>query len=363
MTGLNGVDVTNVSLWKYRLILCEKGSLKFWYGPLNSVGGDFTSFDLGQVFTKGGYLVATANWTIDGGNGADDLFVAITSEGEVAVFQGTDPSGLNTFALQGVYQVGNPLGKRCFEKIGGDLAVLTEAGLLPLSKSLLSASVDKRIALSDKIQGAFNDYAQRYGSNFGWQVTLLPKGPAVLVNVPINGASSIQCVMNSATGAWCRFLDWNPQCMLVQDGKLYIASANAVSEAWTGRDDDGSAIQCVAATAFSYGPDRYRRKKVNLVRPLFQGTATVNVGLALDTDFYSRTPFNTTVSVASSAGLWNVGLWGSAVWGGYTLSSRWRKVYHKPGKAFSFRMKMQLSGIDVQWFSTDFICEAGSILS
>lgn len=363
LIGLTGTDVANVSMWKYRLILCERNSLKFWYGPLNSVGGVFNSFDLGQVFAKGGYLVATANWTIDGGNGVDDLFVAITSEGEVAVYQGTDPSGLATFALQGVYSIGKPLGKRCFEKVGGDLAVLTEEGLFPLSRALLSASVDKRVALSDKIQGAFNEAASRYKANFGWQVTLLPKGPAVLVNVPLNNVSSVQFVMNTVTGAWCRFLNWNSTCMLVQSGKLYFASANQVKEGWSGTKDGTAAIQCTAATAFSYGPTRYRKKKINLVRPLFQSTASVSVGLALDTDFYTRTPFTAAVSVASNAGLWDVGLWDSALWGGYALSNQWRKIFHKPGKTFSFRMRMSLVGVDVQWFATDFICEAGSILS
>ena len=53
-----------------------------------AVAGAASMFDLGQIFTEGGYLMAMATWTVDAGYGVDDLAVFITSEGEVAVYRG-----------------------------------------------------------------------------------------------------------------------------------------------------------------------------------------------------------------------------------------------------------------------------------
>ena len=267
LTGPTSENIANVSLWKYRLILTERNSLKFWYGPLNSVGGAFSAFDLGQVFKKGGYLVATYNWTLDAGNGPDDRFVAITSEGEVAIYQGTDPSNAATFSLIGVYSIGKPASRRCFSEFAGDLVVLTEQGLWPLSRALLSSTIDLRQALTDKIQAAFNSYFKTYGATFGWTPVLLPKGPALIVNVPLSIRLSYQFVMNLNTGAWCRFKGWEATCMSVSEGRLFFAMENKVFEGWTGTNDDGNAITAVAAQAYGYGPSRTKGKKVKMRLP------------------------------------------------------------------------------------------------
>jgi hypothetical protein len=364
LTGVTSTLITNVSLFKYRLILCEVDSLKFWYGPLNSVGGAFSAFDLGQVFKKGGYLVATASWTVDAGDGADDRFVAITSEGEIAVYQGTDPSNAATFALVGVYEVGKPTGKRCFLKLGGDVGVLTEQGLWPLSKALQSATIDKRLAMTDKIQGAFNAYYNSYGNEFGWQAVLLAKGPAVLVNVPVSSTRSYQFVMNTITGAWCRFTGWNAAAMLVLDGRLFFAVGRTVKEGWTGFDDSNGVITCLAATAFTYGPVKARGKKVTMVRPVMQASSPITFGLALDSNFVTRTALSSSSSLTSGQSLFDSAVYDTSLWADGTVAmNKWKVVSHNPGKSFSLRCQVSVKDIQVTWAATDFIGEAGSILA
>lgn len=361
LTGPTSANVANVSLFKSRLILTEKDSLKFWYGPLNSVGGAFSAFDLGAVFKKGGYLVATANWTVDAGDGSDDRFVAMTSEGEIAIYQGTDPSSATTFELVGVYNVGKPIGKRCFVTLAGELGVLTEHGLWPLSKALQSASIDRRLALTDKIQQAFNDHYKFYGALAGWQVVLLPKGPAILVNVPFS-SGSYQFVMNTLTGAWSRFTGWNATCMMVQGGKLYLALGDQVVEGWTGLRDGIAAISAYARTAYTYGPSKLRGKKINLVRPVMTTTDAIQLGLGLDTDFQPDLVGASYTAIALATSLWDVAVFDTGVWGGgATPVKRWYTVRNTPGKAFSLRLAVQVSGVEVSWAATDFIAEAGSI--
>jgi hypothetical protein len=362
LTGVNSENVSHVSLWKYRLILCERGTLKFYYGPLNSVGGAFSAFDLGQVFKKGGHLVATANWTIDAGDGADDRFVAISSEGECAIFQGTDPSASSTFDLVGVYNLGKPTGKRCFVQLAGDLGVLVEQGLWPLSRALQSSTVDRRLALTDKIQAAFNSYYNLYKSEFGWQAVLLPKGPALLVNVPIANSNSYQFVMNLITGAWCRFTDWAASCLMVLDGKLYRAVENTVYEAWTGTSDSDSAISAVAATAYTYGPTRLRAKKLKMVRPQLQVGSPVEISTLINTNFQAAQDMALTPSEPSGGSLWDSAVFDVDPWGGLLQTqASWRVVTHFPGRAFSLQLGVQVRDIVVTWAQTDFISETTGV--
>ena len=75
----------------------ENDTLSAWYLPVDSVGGAATEYDLSGIFRLGGYLLAGGTWTMDAGEGVDDYWIAVTSEGEVVVYQGTDPSSANTW--------------------------------------------------------------------------------------------------------------------------------------------------------------------------------------------------------------------------------------------------------------------------
>jgi hypothetical protein len=169
--ALTGVTTTNLIqpfVSKGRLYFIENNSLSFWYLAAGAAGGALTEFDLSGVAKKGGYLMAGATWTVDAGDGPDDRVVFITSEGEIIVYAGTNPSSATSWALVGVYDLGNPLGRRCLTKYGGDLVVLTQNGAFPMAAALQSATVDYKLALSFKIENAFNNIARTNGGVFGW---------------------------------------------------------------------------------------------------------------------------------------------------------------------------------------------------
>lgn len=363
ITGVVSNVIRNVSLWKYRLILCVADSMSFYYGPLNSVGGAFTAFDLGSVFKRGGYLMATANWTVDGGDGPDDRFVAITSEGEIAVYSGTDPTSLLTFALVGVYRVGKPVGRKCFVQLAGDLGILTEQGLWPLSQALQSAETDKRAALTDRIQSAFNDYHKLYGTLHGWAMALLPKGPALIVNVPISATVSYQFVMNTITGAWCRFKGWSASTIMVLNGKFYYAIGTQVYEGWTGTADGTSAIDGVAVTAFSPLGGKSRKVKVNLVQPIITVSASVQITMALDTDYNQRTVLAQYLSTGDAGSTFDSALYDAALWDGTPgMAGGWKAVPCPPGKMFSLRLRLFAKNLTAQWAATDYIVEGAGLI-
>lgn len=136
ITGLDSATFSDVWSYQSRLWFVEKGTTNAVYLPVDSIGGAAARFPLGGVFQKGGNLLAGATWSPeDAGRGQDDKIVFVSTNGEVAIYRGTNPAATDgSFSLDGVYQIGKPLGPRCFLRTRGDLAVMTEQGLVALSQ-------------------------------------------------------------------------------------------------------------------------------------------------------------------------------------------------------------------------------------
>ena len=106
ISGIDPVKFIHVYSHQKRIWFVEKESTSGWYLPPNVLYGIAKQFDFGPNWTRGGYLTQIITWTIDDGNGADDHLAAISSEGEVSIYQGTDPDNADTWTLQGVYFAG-----------------------------------------------------------------------------------------------------------------------------------------------------------------------------------------------------------------------------------------------------------------
>src|SRR5262249_39569 len=146
------------------------------------------------------------------------------------IYQGTDPSDADLWSLVGVFDLGAPLGRRCFFKVAGDLALVNIDGVLPISRALgTDRGAAAAIAITNNINNAMNDVARQYKGNFGWQLQGYPRGAYVLLNVPISeGSIQYQFVMNTLTGAWCRFTGQNANCWEVWKDNLYYGTNDGV---------------------------------------------------------------------------------------------------------------------------------------
>jgi fluoride ion exporter CrcB/FEX len=71
ITGLAGSASTlsHVFAFKGRLYFAQKDMLGFYYLGVGAIQGAASYFDLSQIAKKGGYLVATASFSSDSGNG------------------------------------------------------------------------------------------------------------------------------------------------------------------------------------------------------------------------------------------------------------------------------------------------------
>src|SRR5262245_6984489 len=114
ITGVDPAFFCYVVEHKKRLWFVEKESTSAWYLPVSQVTGVATEFNFGEQFRHGGHLVAVVSWTVDGGIGVDDYLVAVSSQGDIALYKGNDPdSSTGDFAIQGVWHLGAlPAGRR-----------------------------------------------------------------------------------------------------------------------------------------------------------------------------------------------------------------------------------------------------------
>lgn len=368
--NLTTANIANISVFKRALFFIEKDSMSFFYFPIDTIAGTVSRYPLGALFSKGGYLMAHGTWTVDGGEGQDDYSAFVTSKGQVAIYKGTDPASAATWGLQGVYDLGEPIGRKCFQKYGGDLLLICRSGVFPLGKALQSATVNVKSAISDTINTAFNSAASLYGANYGWQVSILPEESLLLVNIPTTEFSAAQqYAMNTVTGAWARFTDWNAACFEVLNNQLYMGLNGKVAKAWYGLNDFNSIINCYAKPAFDYFRPRGRQKHMKLVRPILTIQGAVSVDLALDVDFEDGTTYGAS-SFAPSAvtdnfdtALWVADGGSGAVWVGDAVPTLdWETLDNRPFLCAAPRLRVRAKDATVAWAATDFVLEAGGIL-
>lgn len=369
LTGIVSNKIAHVNLHKFRLMFCCKDSLSFWYLPVNSIAGAALEFPLGALFSRGGYLMATGTWTLDGGNGPDDYFVAITSNGEVAVYSGTDPSSAADWALVGVYFIGAPIGRKCTLKMSGELYIITAQSLYPMSSSLELAGSRKKPPLSDKISQAWIQYANNFKDLYGWSATFFAQAGMMLVNVPIlsqpeyvNGLISYQFVLNTQTGAWCRFFGLSGEAWTVHDGKLFFAGRNKVYQAWLGTTDRGSTIDGRVKQAF-ITPAAGNICHVTLIRPILTG-GELNIQTGIDVDYNeSITQSGTSSDFSQRNAAWDSAIWDEDVWSaGALTNAKWRSVSHMPGIAISLRLRINQRGATMAWTATNMIIQGGGMM-
>lgn len=365
ITGVASSSWGYVNLHKRRIWAIEKNTMKLWYLPVDSIAGAATVFPVGSLFKKGGYLVAIGAWSLDGGSGLDDLFVIATSNGEIAVYQGTDPANSSTWSLVGVFDVAKPVGKKPLLNFGGDLLYLSQVGLIPLSVLTQSTIIDRSKQISYNIDGAFLDATEAYGDIFGWQMLTHKAANLLIVNVPFSpNAAAYQFVMNTITKAWCRFTGWNATCWAEFGGEIFFAGGMTVTKAWTGVTDSGTPITGTVMQAYASLGSR-AQKNVTLVRPNFGLAGSAQISLALDTDFKifnGQTTF--TYAPAPDGGIWDIDVWDTAIWGAgaSTFEPKWTTVPGDLGYLHSFRLQITTSSGNFVWTSTDFAHKPAGIL-
>lgn len=369
VTGVTDTSLSMVHIYMLRTFYVQKDTLSVWYTTAGAYQGALTEFDFGPLCTKGGSIAAVNTWTRDNGfGGSDDLFVVVTTEGEVLLYSGTNPGDASAWSMSGRFVVGTPVaGPHCVVSTGPEMILLCEDGFQPLSQYLsLGESRATMTNLAQKINKDASDAVQLYGSNTGWQGLLYPRGTALYINIPVDTSAGTyyQYVVNTATGSWCRYTGMNATSWAVfnnapyfggTDGKVYLSD--------NGPADGASDIVGEICTAFKYAGSRGVQKRFTLARPVLQVSGNLRYTMDVATDFDTSETLPTVSFNYSSGSLWGTGLWGTSIWGqgNTSLFRRWSSVSGL-GFASAVRLKVSTQSIAVKVNSFDIGFEMGGLL-
>ena len=375
---INGVDpdlFCFTMAWKRRLWFVEKDSTKVWYLPTDSIAGVAEMLDLGPFMAHGGKIAFIANWTIDAGEGIDDFLIIAGENGDVLIYKGTNPASAATFALVGVYQVGAlPIGRRGFTAYGGDLLLLSERGIQPMSyvtrggQSFLRAS---SIDYLGKIQPRIAELIGNSLLQRGWSMIQNPRENLIIISTP-SGVTGIfdQYALYTNTNSWTLLRGMpNNGSMCVANSQMYFGTEEGeVILAFEGVYDNvahgatsGDGITGLIQPAYSYFNMPGMNKKYLMVRPTFLAQAPPAFVVQIAVDFSNPTPLVPGATTAPPGPAWDISLWDNTDWdGGLDTFDEWKGV-GAIGYAGSVIMRTVTAG-DTFLASLDYMYEPGGVL-
>ena len=365
ITGVDSSTLVGINLFKERLYFCQENSLSFWYLAVNEISGAATDFPLGAIYRNGGYLQAMGTWTLDAGYGVDDMAVFVSSMGEIIVYKGTNPSDAAAWSMDGLWQMGQTFSRRCFFKWGGDLLLLTQDGLVPLTAALQSSRLDPRVNLTDKIFYAVSQAATQFSENFGWQIMYYASENMLILSIPTDFGME-QYVMHTITKSWARFTGVEAYCWVASgDLDMHFGGDGYVGTFYDTFSDNGSNIVGNCQQAYSYFDSRGQLKRFTLVRPILQtdnGLPTVLCGISVDFDTVPLTNQIAFNPNSAKVGRWDVAKWDRANWGGQLITTKFWQGVTGTGFAGSVNMNVASQDIEFHWASTDYVMEKGGVL-
>lgn len=361
-TGLTSSNLIYVTGHKERLWFVEKNTLNAWYLATQAISGAAVKFPLGAVFNKGGYLVACGSVSADTGSGPDDYLVFFSSEGELAVYAGTDPSSSSTWSLVGVYVAGKPIGQRPIAKLGGDLLALTRDGVISTKKMFqFDRSESQYASVTNKINKLINADVRNYEGNFGWEITVYPRAKWLVVNVPKSSGMQVQYVMNIITGSWCKFENMAANCWAVYDDDIYFGGDGVVYKADSGTQDNGGNIEAELKTSFNYFKSRGKQKQFTMIRPIIGSSGSPSYLVGMDPDFTNNTPSGSLSPNVETGATWDSALWDNGEWGGaVNILKEWTSVYGI-GMCAAVHMQAVINGQTATVYSFDVLADHGGV--
>lgn len=365
ISGYDPVKFESVITHQRRLWFVEKNTTTAWYLPVNSMGGAAVSFNFGPHFSRGGRLVALASWSMTGGTGMQNMLAAVSSTGDLVIYEGTDPADSTKWSIKGSWRLGAPVGNRCFLQFGGETLYLSQDGLMPLSKYMQTTTTES--ALTDTIRDTISRLTSSQQGLPGFQVHDYLARNLLILNVPqINPDQNFQFIYNTITGGWSAFTGWPAQCWATLGSMVFFGANGKVCQAFNGYKDnanfDGSGGDVYTATAqqaFSYFDKpgmkkRFVRAKVNLVT----ASGAPNVRLDCNTDFNLSAPASIGSATPSSAAVWGQAIWGVAEWsGGLQNYNAWQTL-GAIGYAGSIVLAVAVQA-ETLWVSTEWEIEPG----
>jgi len=321
-SGLNSVMV-----WKQRVFFTVKNSANIYYmHNVNVVTGSTSAFNMGSQLRNGGYICGLISWTLDAGVGIDDHLVVVGSQGDLSVWTGTDPQSANTFAIKGTWYVGPvPTIGRFFTAFGGDVMILSEMGLVPVSKLVNGQFVESNNGVSSKIQSVLTPLVRQLRNVEGWDIFIVPSQDILVIKLPPQYSVYQQFAMNITTGAWCTFSNMPMFATTIWDGELYFCTGEVVCHGLYGKRDGialdgtgGDPIEGDVQTSFQAFDTAGQIKRFGLARPVFVAPEAPSVKLRVNTQYQFTGVEGSPAFSQEALAYWDSAVWNAALWVGGT---------------------------------------------
>lgn len=326
ITGVDPSTFAFVTVFKNRVWFVQRDTSNAYYLGTNAIFGEPSIFPLGSQLRNGGTLVGLWNWTIDGGSGIDDRLVAVSTAGDVAIYEGTDPDVAADFGLVGTWFIGAvPVGRKIASVDGGDLLILSSVGVMQVSKLVIGNWVfDRSQYATAKIANLFNQLMQGSRNIPGWSVRLHPNDNTLIITVPTQeGQPTNQLAMSMATRGWSQYVNLPILSSEVWQGDLYFGTVDGrvcinidyVDNVQLADASSGTPVNWSGLTSFQ-NLGNARRKRLSIIRPVITCDAGVQAY-----SMQARYDFNAALPGAPARGpggpnSWDTGKWDSAVWDG-----------------------------------------------
>lgn len=365
-------NLSYVWAYKQRLFFIENGTLDAWYLDVDQIGGELTKLPLGGIFERGGALLFGASWSNDSGNqgGLSEQCIFVTTEGEVAVFQGSNPSSADDWSKVGVYRIGKPLGPKAWIRDGGDLIFATSLGMVRISEAIRKeAAALGPTAVSYPIEDAWNDAVSLRSQSY-WHCEIWPTQQMALVSVPsIQTQDDMMFIANVRTGAWCRRVNWNGTCLLEFQDRMFFGSTEG--KVWeaniTGLDDTEPYVGVCVPLFHDFGTPM-SQKIAQFARPRVLSPYDVNMQVTMQSDFTVKLPPAPPPIQAGTGSEWGVGIWGSATWGNLATNEIRQDPVSVSGYGYALSPAFQIQSgsvvpIDAELVSIEVTFETADFLS
>ncbi len=351
--------LTGVFEHKERLFFFRPNDANFYHGTLGGVQGALTKFPLENLGNLSGSLTAGGSWTVDSGKGNQDLAVFIFSSGDIIVYEGSDPTDAEAWALVGRFRTAQPVGgHRATLNYGPDLVVMTRDGFMTIRQILNEGPAAQIRAMSRSIMPLVRSVSASTKGQVGWDSIFSPDGAMIIFSAPAPAALNtdyIQFVFNPETKAWFMWEDLSAVAWGTFDGKLYFVKADGKVYLFDegAITDDGAAIDVEAHMRWSGMGNQNINKRVNSVQPLIvcDGTLTMDVTTLADLDEGGEAlALNTQTLVLDAPGAaWDDSDWDVEYWAGSSRHFDWFAC-NGNGHRIQTRIRFSLNGTRVRWY-------------
>ena len=328
-------EVKFVTSHKNNVWFAKTDSTVGYYLPILASSGVPTAAYFGDKFAHGGSVAGLFSWSVDGGQGVDDIFVVVSRAGDVIVYTGSGPEAAD-WGMKGIYYIGNiPNTPRFGTEQGGELYLLSAYGVTSLNDLLQGVDTTLLIAgaegtsMAYKVSGIIRDMMKDTIDEKGWEISLIPTEGGLLISTPqIGNDAHIQFYYNRSTLGWGMWRGVPMECFAEFSDAVYFGTADGRIMKMDVDVDNllinppvpelaGDDIEFSILTAYSSLGQDGIYKRVKIVRPDFLANLPPSHSTVIRYDFDTAegVAFALKNPLIYPVGLWDVSSWDLAVWG------------------------------------------------